>query len=165
MSGRAIYLVAAAVLSAIAGVTTIAWAGGPAARDSQSGSAVKAFSWATFPSGSKIRGTVNVVQRGEARRARAVVSLHGLKPATRYRIAGSTKPCREKVTNFDITFPRGVRTGKTRDDAYQATRISWTSIDLGDVPSYRVLEVQAGGKYRQRACGFVSNYFQSPTGN
>ena len=164
MSGRAIYLVAAVVLSGIAGLTTIAWAGGPAARGSQSGSAVKAFSWATFPSG-KIRGTVTVVQRGEARRARAVVSLHGLKPATRYRIVGSTKRCREKVTNFDITFPKGVRTGKTRDDAYQSARISWTVIDLGDVPSYRVLEVQSGGKYRQRACGFVSNYFQSPTGN
>ncbi len=164
MSGRAMYLVAAVVLSGVA-LTTIAWAGGPAPNDSQSGGPVKAFSWATFPSSSKIRGTVTVVQRGAARKARAVVSLHGLKPATRYRIAGSTKPCREKVTGFDILFPKGVRTAKTGDDAYVSTRVSWTAIDLGDVPSYRVLEVQSGGKFRQRACGFVSNNFQSPTGN
>jgi hypothetical protein len=97
-----------------------------------------------------IQGVVSVVQRGDRRRVRAAVSLHGVKPRRGYRVVGAKRRCSSTTPGrsvFELNF--GVEAAQ---DVF-VTELVKRSGSLDDVRCVRLYEVGANGEATQVSVG------------
>jgi hypothetical protein len=104
-----------------------------------------------------IRGVVDARQASPGAPIKAIVSLHGLKPDTRYQVVATSKACGVRLGTAledeldSILYIVGGRTAASRTDLFKQVSVR-TRGDLLSAKSVRVFELSSKGRRTQRAC-------------
>lgn len=159
MSRRAKSLTLTVALGATAIATGVSPANGGRAVEANDKATPKLqLAVGVFPRG-EIKGIVSAAQRGQRRRARLAVSLHGLEPGTSYRLVGSRQRCSTRArrsAEADVPFTLNFELVRAMQDVF-VTELVGTNGSLRTVKSAQIYEMGSGGRSRVACAPFTQS--------